>query len=70
MKFKLSYKEKEYIIEDNLSKKPEDDEIPFIWEDGNYACDCNRSQFIQEQCDENFQELSCGHEIKLLGIIK
>ncbi len=51
MKFKL-YLTKEYIVEDKLIK--ESTEIPFIWDEGNYACDCNRSKFIKEQCDRNF----------------
>ena len=41
------------------------DTAKFLFEDGNYACDCNRSTLIQRHCDKNFKELSCGNEIKL-----
>lgn len=67
MKFKLKYKEKIYIVEDNLEKG---EEIPYIWDEGNYACDCNRSLFIQRQCDENFPKFICGDKIKLIEVIK
>lgn len=72
MKFQLKYKEKTYIVEDELCEPDPDSEceIPFIWEDGNYACDCNRSLFIQRCCDENFPDFTCGHEIELIGIVK
>ena len=36
----------------------------FWWEDGNGACDCNRSIFIREQFPD-FPELQCGHTIDL-----
>lgn len=64
IKIKLKYKNKEYIIEDDY---PYDhyyyDGLPYIWEEGNYSCDCNKSLFIINQCDENFPELPCGDEI-------
>lgn len=37
-----------------------------MFRDGNYACDCNRSLFIQRQCDKDFDELDCGHDIELI----
>jgi hypothetical protein len=43
----------------------------FMWEEGNYSCDCNRSLFIQEYCDENFNkgtEMECGDSIKLVSL--
>jgi hypothetical protein len=72
MKFHLRYKENDYIVEDELCESdPDGDcEIPYIWEEGNYACDCNRALFIQRCCDENFPESPCGEEIKLIGILK
>lgn len=71
MKFKLEYNNKFYIVEDELCKSDPDSEceIPFIWEDGNYSCDCNRSLFIQRCCDKDFSDFPCGHEIKLIGIV-
>ena len=40
----------------------------FMWTEGNYDCDCNKSMFIQEQCDPNFQELDCGDSIRLVNL--
>lgn len=40
----------------------------YMYNEGNYACDCNRSQFIAEQCDASFPELECGDAIKLVSI--
>lgn len=75
MKFQLKYKEKTYIVEDELCKSDPDSEceIPFIWEEGNYSCDCNRSLFIQRCCDESFPSLPCNSEdnqIELIGIVE
>lgn len=74
MKFKLEYNNKFYIVEDELCSPDPDSEckIPYIWEDGNYACDCNRSIFIQRCCDENFPKLPCNvdeNQIKLIDIL-
>src|ERR1700733_2369399 len=36
----------------------------YMFEYGNYSCDCNRSSFIKEQCDPNFnEEVDCGNTI-------
>lgn len=70
MKFKLKFEGKEYIVEDELAKKDPDstNEIPYIWDEGNYSCDCNRSLFINN-VDESFPLMGCGEEIELLGIV-
>lgn len=36
----------------------------FIWEEGNFSCDCNRSIFINE-IDNTFPLMDCGDTIKL-----
>ena len=41
------------------------DSAEYMFMDGNYACDCNRSAFIRETHDENFPDLDCGDEIKV-----
>lgn len=69
MKFELKFQDKHYIIVDDYPRKNES-EIPYIWDEGNFACDCNRSAFIIEQCDKNFSQMQCGHEIELIGIVK
>lgn len=36
---------------------------PYIWEDGNYSCDCNRFLFFMRAADEDegeWDDLRCG----------
>jgi hypothetical protein len=40
----------------------------YNWEEGNYACDCNRSSFINQYCDSSFKVLDCGNLIELVEI--
>lgn len=40
----------------------------FMFEEGNYSCDCNRSIIIKECCDLYFPDLKCGQRLKLLSI--
>ena len=45
---------------------PQDSAI-WMFTEGNYACDCNRSLFIQQQFGEDaIPELPCGDTIELL----
>ena len=54
----------------NGTKYPEDS-AEFIFFDGNYSCDCNKSSFISETYPD-VPEFECGDEIKLenFNIIK
>lgn len=40
----------------------------YIWEEGNYSCDCNRALFIVRQCDVAFPEFKCGDKIKMVSL--
>jgi hypothetical protein len=40
------------------------DAVDYMFDGGNYGCDCNRSGFIQEQ-DPDFPDLECGETIKM-----
>ncbi len=40
----------------------------FMFEEGNYSCDCNKSLFIQEHCDKSFPKMTCGQQIKLIEL--
>lgn len=42
--------------------------VVHLYTDGNYDCDCNRSAFIGQECDENFPEMRCGRDIKLIAL--
>jgi hypothetical protein len=63
----LEYKGNQYIIKDRWPHSwATCDAMRFQWEENNYACDCNRSRFIQRQCDGTFPEMDCGETIKLV----
>lgn len=62
------YQDKEFILRFNFEIKdyPEDAAI-WMFTEGNYSCDCNRSLFIRRQFGEDaIPELSCGDTIELL----
>ena len=64
----FKYKEKEFILRFNfeIQDYPEDDAI-WMFTEGNYSCDCNRSLFIRQQFgDDSIPELPCGNTIELL----
>lgn len=59
------YDGKTYHITDEFSSDHTEEGVEFIFTDGNYACDCNRSVFIRTQCDPTFPDMDCGDEIKM-----
>ena len=61
----LVYKGIRYSLEYNFGKEYEKESAEFMFFDGNYSCDCNKSLFIQRYCDEKFPELGCGDEIEI-----
>jgi len=60
----LEYKGKTYVVTEDYNNSS-DDGIEFMWEEGNWSCDCNKSLMIQRQVDPSFPDMDCGHEIKL-----
>lgn len=38
------------------------DELKFIWSEGAYACDCNRSLFFNHALGRQDETRLCGHE--------
>ena len=69
----LEYQGRQYIYqqeftETNDTYKTTEELVEYLYEEGNYACDCNRSDFIAEYCDEGFPEFECGREIKLVSL--
>ena len=55
--FNLEIKDKEFIIHYDFGYEYEEESAIFMFEDGNYSCDCNRSLFIQrEYGDDNSGE--------------
>lgn len=62
----FKYKEKEFILRFNFEDYLEEDAI-WMFTEGNYSCDCNRSMFIRQQFGEDaVPELPCGDTIELL----
>ena len=64
----LKYKDMVYTIHCDFGYEYPEEEAIFMFEDGNYSCDCNRSLLIQDEYGENaIQELDCGEEIEMLN---
>ncbi len=61
----LVYKGTVYPLEYNFGKEYEESTARFMFFDGNYSCDCNKSLFIQRHCDKDFPEMECGDEIEI-----
>ena len=57
-----------YTIHCDFGYEYPEEQAIFMFEEGNYSCDCNRSLFIQDEYGENaIDELDCGEEIKMLN---
>lgn len=44
---------------------------PFVWADGNYACDCNRALFFAHAAGEEDPDRACGDDafsVRVLGL--
>jgi hypothetical protein len=67
LKVTLSYKGKQYVIIEGFPDDYPEESARFLFAEGNYACDCNLSMFIQQQCDE-FPKLDCGETIDIVSI--
>lgn len=63
---KLKHKETVYTIVDD--SYTDFNHAEFMWTDGNYNCDCNRSLYIGRQCDKSFPEMTCGEQIELVSL--
>jgi hypothetical protein len=60
----LRHQEKTYAFVMDLLEGSAD----FMFTDGNYGCDCNKSLFIGYHCDPNFPEMGCGDKIELISL--
>jgi len=63
----FKYNSKIYKIEYDFGYEYEEESAEFMFFEGNYSCDCNKSMFIQEQCDEDFPDLNCGELINIIS---
>ena len=64
------YDGNEYYYEYNFGKEYPEESAEFMWEEGNYSCDCNRSSFLAEKYDvfKEMDEFDCGEDIELVDI--
>ena len=63
----LKYKDKVFVIHHNFGYEYPEESAIFMFEDGNYSCDCNKSLFIQREYGEDvIPELDCGDDIELI----
>lgn len=63
----LLYKGHTYVFESDFGHDYPAESAHYMFKEGNYACDCNRSLFIQRAGNPDFNELGCGHKIELVG---
>lgn len=66
---KLKYKDKSYYLDYNFGYGYPRNSAEYMFYEGNYSCDCNKSLFIQNKIDKNFPELECGNEIVIENFI-
>lgn len=41
----------------------------WMWTEGNYGCDCNKSIHIQQHCHNGFHWMECGELINLVSVV-
>ena len=63
-KMVFSYQGKEYPYEYDFGFAYPAEIAEYMFTEGNYACDCNRSNFLSSRY-EGFQEMECGDEIEM-----
>lgn len=64
----FKYDTQYYVIHYDFGYEYEKESAEFMFLDGNYSCDCNRSLIIQrEYGDDSIPELKCGERIKMLS---
>lgn len=64
----LEYKGKNYEIEKDFGFHYPISSAHFMFNDGNYGCDCNLSGFIIDAYNNEIPELDCGNEIKIIKL--
>ena len=65
----LQYEGKNYEYTDKLEYENYE-HAEFMYTDGNWGCDCNRSIFINDHVDDEFPIMVCGDKIKLVELVE
>lgn len=64
----FKYKGKDYFISYDFGEGYPYSSAKFMYEEGNYACDCNRSIIIRRDGYPDFPDLDCGEEIEMVEL--
>lgn len=59
---------KEYKLEWDHGYGCQPSNARYLWEDGNYSCDCNRSMFLHEKYPEILETDRCSETIELVSL--
>ena len=63
----FKYKDKTFVLREDFGKDYPAEDAEWMFTEGNYDCDCNRSLFIRRQYGENaMPQLKCGEQIELM----
>ena len=63
----FKYKDKTFVLTEDFGKDYPAEHAEWMFTEGNYACDCNRSLFIRRQHGKTaMPELKCGEQIELI----
>ena len=64
----FKYENNEFEIHYDFGYEYPEEQAVFMFKEGNYSCDCNRSLFIQREYGEDtVPELDCGDRITLIN---
>lgn len=64
----FEYDGHKYVYNYDFGPEYEEESARYMFESGNYSCDCNRSHFLTE-IDPDFPPLDCGNQIKMLEMV-
>jgi len=67
-KMKMKYNDKIYDYEYDFGYAYPIHSAYYMFEDGNYSCDCNKSMFLIEKYGDEISELGCGDDIELIDL--
>ena len=63
----MKYKDNTFTIHYDLGYDFPDVAAVFLFEEGNYSCDCNRSSIIRKEYGKNaIEQLNCGENIEMI----
>jgi len=64
----LKYQGKEYTFDYDWNEDYPTDSANFMFEEGNYSCDCNKKIFLNQYCGLKIDNEDCGDKIELVSI--